>query len=112
MVVITVEATMESDQLKLLARGVAPLDTVVADAGGAGLKIFVEAPEALVAVAEVLENASKAAARVARGPISFCVMGAGLPGEVEIDAGQDYPVTPQIKGAIKSLNGVMTVEEI
>ena len=39
-------------------------------------------------------------------------MGAGLPGEVEIDAGQDYPVTPQIKGAIKSLNGVMTVEEI
>ena len=112
MVVITVEATMESDQLKLLARGVAPLDTVVADAGGTGLKIFVEAPEALVAVAEVLENASKAAARVARGPISFCVMGAGLPGEVEIDAGQDYPVTPQIKGAIKSLNGVMTVEEI
>ncbi|MBB05794.1 MAG: DNA polymerase III subunit alpha [Pseudooceanicola sp.] len=112
MVVITVEATMESDQLKLLARGVAPLDTVVADAGGTGLKIFVEAPEALVAVAEVLENASKGAARVARGPISFCVMGAGLPGEVEIDAGQDYPVTPQIKGAIKSLNGVMTVEEI
>ena len=41
---------MESDQLKLLARGVAPLDTVVADAGGTGLKIFVEAPEALVAV--------------------------------------------------------------
>lgn len=112
MVVITVEATMESDQLKLLARGIAPLDTVVADVGGVGLKIFVEAPEAIAMVAEVLENASKAAQRVARGPISFCIMGADLPGEVEIDAGAEYPVTPQIKGAIKSLNGVMTVEEI
>lgn len=112
MVVITVEATMESDQLKLLARGIAPLDTVVADVGGVGLKIFVEAPEAIAMVAEVLENASKAAQRAARGPISFCIMGSDLPGEVEIDAGAEFPVTPQIKGAIKSLDGVMTVEEI
>ena len=104
MVVCTVEATMESDQLKLLARGIAPLDTVVADVGGVGLKI--------PAVSEVLRGAAQAAAKAARGPISFCVMGAGLPGEVEIETGQDYPVTPQIKGAIKSLNGVMAVEEI
>ncbi|WP_136636687.1 DNA polymerase III subunit alpha [Pseudooceanicola onchidii] len=112
MVVITVEATMESDQLKLLARGIAPLDTIVADAGGIGLKIFIESPEAIAMVAEVLENATKAAARVAGGPVSFCIMGPDLPGEVEIDSGAEFPVTPQIKGAIKSLNGVMAVEEI
>ncbi|EAQ04332.1 DNA polymerase III, alpha subunit [Pseudooceanicola batsensis HTCC2597] len=112
MVVVTVEATMESDQLKLLARGIAPLDTIVADAGSVGLKIFVEAAEAIPAVAEVLTSAQEAAARVGRGPISFCLMDAGLPGEVEIDAGAEFPVTPQIKGAIKSLNGVMAVEEI
>jgi DNA polymerase-3 subunit alpha len=112
MVVFTVEATMESDQLKLLARGIAPLDTVVADVGGMGLKIFVDAAEAIPAVAEVLDSAAQAAARAARGPVSFCLMGAGLPGEVEIDTGREYPVTPQIKGAIKSLNGVMAVEEI
>jgi DNA polymerase-3 subunit alpha len=35
-----------------------------------------------------------------------------LPGEVDIDLGQDFPVTPQIKGAIKSLGGVLEVEEI
>ena len=63
-------------------------------------------------MSEVLRGAAQAAAKAARGPISFCVMGAGLPGEVEIETGQDYPVTPQIKGAIKSLNGVMAVEEI
>jgi DNA polymerase-3 subunit alpha len=112
MIVATVEATMESDQLKLLARGIAPLDTVVADVGGVGLKIFVDAAEAIPAVAEVLANAQASAAKVAKGPISFCLMDLGLPGEVEIDAGQDFPVTPQIKGAIKSLNGVMEVEEI
>ena len=39
-------------------------------------------------------------------------MGADLPGEVEIDSGAEYPVTPQIKGAIKSLTGVVMVEEI
>jgi DNA polymerase-3 subunit alpha len=39
-------------------------------------------------------------------------MGEGLPGEVEIDAGRDFPVTPQIKGAIKSLAGVVQVEEV
>ncbi|WP_407494816.1 DNA polymerase III subunit alpha [Pseudooceanicola sp. MF1-13] len=112
MIVCTVEATMESDQLKLLARGIAPLDTVVADVGGVGLKIFVEATDAITAVAEVLKNAQETAAKVAKGPISFCLMDRDLPGEVEIDAGQDFPVTPQIKGAIKSLNGVMAVEEI
>jgi DNA polymerase-3 subunit alpha len=84
----------------------------VADVGGMGLKIFVDAAEAIPAVAEVLDSAAQAAARAARGPVSFCLMGAGLPGEVEIDTGREYPVTPQIKGAIKSLNGVMAVEEI
>jgi len=35
-----------------------------------------------------------------------------LPGEVEMDVGRDYPVNPQIKGAIKSLSGVLEVEEV
>jgi DNA polymerase-3 subunit alpha len=97
--------------LKLLARGEAPVDTIVADAGGAGLKIYVDAPEAVTAVAEVLENARAAAARAARGPIKFCLMAPGLPGEVEIEAGDEFPVNPQIKGAIKTLQGVLTVED-
>ena len=36
----------------------------------------------------------------------------GLPGEVEMDAGQEFAVNPQIKGAIKSLDGVWDVEDI
>jgi DNA polymerase-3 subunit alpha len=111
-VIVTVEATMESDQLKLLARSVAPIDTVVADVGGMGIKVFVEEVGAIEAVASVLEGAVKAAKNVGRGPVQFCLMDSTLPGEVEIDLGQDFPVNPQIKGAIKSLMGVLEVEDL
>ena len=111
-VIVTVEATLESDQLKLLGRSIAPIDTVVADVGGIGLKIFIEDIEAVSAVASVLEGAVKAAQNLGRGPVQFCLMDTSLPGEVEIDLGQDFPITPQIKGAIKSLMGVMEVEDL
>ncbi len=44
--------------------------------------------------------------------MQFCLMDPSLPGEVEVDLGREFPVTPQIKGAIRSLDGVMEVEEI
>jgi DNA polymerase-3 subunit alpha len=111
-VVISAEATMESDQLKLLCRSVQPIDGMVADAGAVGLRIFVDQPGVIGSVATVLEGAAKSARGCAPGPIHFRLMGEGLPGEVEIDSGVEYPVTPQIKGAIKSLSGVVMVEEI
>jgi DNA polymerase-3 subunit alpha len=110
-VIVTVEATLESDQLKLLGRSIVPIDTVVADVGGMGLKIFVEDAGAISAVASVLEGAVTAAKSAGRGPVQLCLMDAELPGEVEIDLGQDFPVSPQIKGAIKSLMGVLEVED-
>ncbi len=111
-VIVTVEATMESEQLKLLGRSVAPIDTVVAEVGGMGLRIYVDEAAAMAAVASVLEGAVKAAQGTGRGPISVCLMDDSLPGEVEMDLGAEFPVTPQIKGAIKSLSGVVEVEEM
>ncbi|SLN52691.1 DNA polymerase III subunit alpha [Roseovarius gaetbuli] len=111
-VVITAEATLESDQLKLLCRSVQPIDGMVADAGAVGLRIFIDQPGVIASVASVLDNAARTIKAGGRGPIHFCLMGQGLPGEVEVDSGQEYPVTPQIKGAIKSMSGVVTVEEI
>ncbi len=111
-VVVTVEATMEADQLKLLGRAVAPIDAAVGDVGGMGLRIYLEAPTAIEAVARVLEDARKVAKSAGRGPVQLCLMDPGLPGEVEVDLGAEFPVTPQIKGAIRSLGGVVEVEEI
>ncbi|MCW9042932.1 MAG: DNA polymerase III subunit alpha [Pseudopelagicola sp.] len=110
-VVVTAEATLEADQLKLLARSIAPIDAVVADAGSAGLKVFLEDAGAVGPVANVLRQAAETVKAGAKGPVLFCLMSADLPGEVEIDTGREFPVNPQIKGAIKSLDGVMAVEE-
>ena len=111
-VVISCEATMEADVLKLLGRSVSPIDTAVADAGSSGLRVYLDNPEAVVSVATILENAMKDNVRGGRGPVYFCLMDPALPGEVEIDLGQNFPVNPQIKGALRSLNGVMEVEEV
>ncbi|WP_432817115.1 DNA polymerase III subunit alpha [Sulfitobacter sp. JB4-11] len=111
-VVVTVEASLEADQLKLLGRSVAPVDMAVADAGAMGLKVFIDAPEAISAVSQVLEGARTAAKGSGRGPVQLCLMDPALPGEVEVDLGMEFPVTPQIKGAIRSLGGVLEVEEI
>ncbi|MDO6729638.1 DNA polymerase III subunit alpha [Marinovum sp. 2_MG-2023] len=111
-VVVTVEATMESDQLKLLARSVAPIDDAVADAGASGLKVFVEEPGAIASISQMLSDAAERVKKAGRGPIYLCLMDPALPGEVEIDTGAEFPVTPEIKGALKSLPGVMAVEEV
>jgi DNA polymerase III subunit alpha len=111
-VVIQVEATMEADQLKLLGRSVGPIDTVVADAGATGLRVFVDQLSAVQMVASVLDRALQDGVRGGRGPIHVCLMAPGLPGEVELDCGIEYPVTPQIRGALRSLQGVVEVVDI
>ncbi len=110
-VVLTVEATMESEQLKLLARGVQPVDVVAADAGGMGLRVFIDEAGAVATVAALLERATAEAKTRARGPVQLCLLSPDLPGEVEIALGDGFHVNPQIKGALKSLGGVVTVED-
>lgn len=111
-VVLTVEANMEADQLKLLARSVSPIDSVAAGAGDLGLKVFVEEPAAVSSVASLLERATQEAKSRSRGPVQLCLMAPDLPGEVEIEIGDAFHITPQIKGALKSLPGVVTVEDV
>ncbi|MEL6608900.1 MAG: DNA polymerase III subunit alpha, partial [Pseudomonadota bacterium] len=111
-VVLTVEATLEADQLKLLGRSVGPIDNAVAASGAAGLRVFVEDATAVPSVATVLKDLGEKASRGAKGPIYFCLMDPSLPGEVEVELGDGFPVSPQIKSALKSLSGVMMVEEL
>ncbi|MBK5934794.1 DNA polymerase III alpha subunit [Rhodovulum imhoffii] len=110
-VVLVVEATYESEQIKLLARGVQPIDQEVADAGGAGLRVFVENEPAVAEVAKLLIRTKGESGLRGRGPVYFCLLAPDLPGEVEMALPGQFPVTPQIRGAIKSLPGVVAVEE-
>lgn len=111
-VVITAEATMESDQLKLLVRSVGPVDSAIADAGRSSLRVYLSDAGAVNTVAQVLEDAKSAARNASRGEIYMYLQDPGLPGDVEMELGQPFPINPQIKGALKSLDGVMDVEEI
>jgi len=110
-VVVTVEATYEAEQLKLLARSVAPIDSVVADAGVTGLRIFLDEQETIGPVAQLLQEAGAGARKAARAPVRLCLLDPGLMGEVEVDLGEEFVINPQIKAAVKSLDGVLTVED-
>ncbi|MEL7302013.1 MAG: DNA polymerase III subunit alpha [Pseudomonadota bacterium] len=111
-VVVQVEATMEADQLKLLGRAVTPIDSAVAQVGASGLKVFVEEESAVPSVASVIAGLPETVLRGAKGPLRFCLMDPALPGEVELDLGDGFPVSPQVKSALKSLPGVLMVEEL
>ena len=109
-VVLTVEATMEADQLKLLVRDVRPVEGATQGAV-TGLRIFVDDAGALAGVSSLLTRLSSDAPNAARADIALCLMADGLPGEVEMALGEPYPVSPDIRSALRSVPGVVTVEE-
>jgi DNA polymerase-3 subunit alpha len=112
-VVATLEARFHDGQFDPTIRGVAPVESLVAQAGVTGFRVFLESPGAIEMVATILEDAQAAARGTAtKGPVQLCLMDPALPGEVEMDLGQEFVLTPQIKGALKSIDGVMSVEEL
>ncbi|MEL6644384.1 MAG: DNA polymerase III subunit alpha [Pseudomonadota bacterium] len=111
-VILGVEATMEAEQLKLLARSATDPDETVSRGGQSSLRVFIDDADAVSLVSSLLDRAKGESGVAGRGPIHLCLMAPDLPGEVDVALGDDFPVNPQIKGALKSLPGVMTVEEV
>jgi len=110
-VVLSVKAELEADQLKLLAQAVQAVDASVADAATMGLKIFVNDQAAVGSIATRLDEVSKGAGPRGRGPVHLLLIHPDLPGEVEIALKDEYPLNPQVKGALKHIQGVQLVEE-
>ncbi len=110
-VVLTVEATLEGDSLKLLCRGAQPIDEVVADAGAAGLRIWIDGPPALAGLQALLQTLPPKAPRKSLGPLWFRLPDPTSGGEIEIDSGLEIPVSPTLKQQIRALDGVLLVEE-
>ena len=111
-VVMQLEGRFEEGQFDPRGRSVAPLDAVIADAGGMALKLYLTEPEALVQVSNLLKDAAEKARNIRPGEVSVCLIDPTLPGEVEMTLGRPFPLNPQIKGALKSLDGVIDVEEV
>ncbi|MEM6466466.1 MAG: DNA polymerase III subunit alpha, partial [Pseudomonadota bacterium] len=110
-VIIQVEATLEADQLKLLARAVQPIDPGTAMEQGAGLKVYVDGEQGIASVRSLLDRLQNDDYAKSRGPLSLCVMASDLPWEVDVLLGDALPVSPEVKGALKSMEGVLSVEE-
>jgi DNA polymerase-3 subunit alpha len=106
-VVLTVKAELEGETLKLLAQSITPIDAATATAGAQDLRIHLARAEAVPSLATLL---SKVEGRT-RAQITLCITDP-QGREVDITLPQPYPVTPQIKGAIKAMHGVLAVEEI
>ena len=102
-VVLGVEIERTGDEVKLRAQSVRSVDDVVKNTG-AGLKVFVEEENSLEAVKSRLSEKGK-------GLVSLVLMCKGGR-EVELLLKDRYKVTPQIRGAIKSVPGVVEVRDI
>ena len=105
------EFNLESGQLKILARSVQPVDKVVSGGALAGLSVYVNESDVLPSVASVLERAKSGINSKAVGPVRLILMHPSLPGDVEMLLNGKFPVTPETKGALKSLGGVVEVKD-
>jgi DNA polymerase-3 subunit alpha len=106
-VVLTVRADPDGDSVKLLANSVQAIDSVAAEAGATALRIHLNRAEAAASVAALLarvEGRSKA-------QVTICVPDE-TGREIDVTLPDPYPVTPQIKGAIKAMQGVVLVEDL
>jgi DNA polymerase-3 subunit alpha len=112
-VVMTLEARFNEGQFDPIARSVTPIDGVV-DAGAAGLNVMIDDVEAVPLIQSVLERFRDDASVRTKGEICVTALAVplqGAPQDVPVPIGDGWPVSPKIKGALKSLPGVVLVED-
>ena len=113
--VISVTATQEGEQIRLLAQKVEPLEKVIAKAEPAGLNVHLSKMMAVAQIAELLQDMrdkdkSNEGGFSEKGAIDLYLEGAELPGVIRMNLGQDFPVDAKVKASLEALSGVMMVE--
>ncbi|SFC96992.1 DNA polymerase III subunit alpha [Tropicimonas isoalkanivorans] len=112
-VVVTAEATFESEQLKLLCKGAHPVEGEGGRGDDAsGFRLFVNDGSALPVLQSILARTAEAGPVRMKGPIRVTLLNPDLPGEVEMEIGSNLPVSPQVRGALKAVQGVVDVEDL
>ena len=106
-VVLTVEANLEGDSLKLLARAVSPIDTVADAAAPQAFRIHLNQASAANSIAALFATVEGRT----RAQITLCVPDE-TGREVDMLLPQAYPVSTKITQAIRAMQGVVLVEEV
>ena len=102
---ITAEARIEEDNIRLTAEDIRPLDKAVARAAG-GLRVFIRDEAPLTGLRGVIGREGRG-----RGRITLVVPVAG-DREVEVMLPGTYAISPATLGAIKAIRGIVDVQEI
>ncbi|MYH58159.1 MAG: hypothetical protein F4145_09220 [Boseongicola sp. SB0675_bin_26] len=115
-VIMSLEARPHEGQFDPVGRSAVPIDGVVAAGASAGIDVLIDAPEAVASIASVLTRFKDDSSVKGRGPVRITAFSVQLPDgatqDVPVDIGEGWPVSPQIKGALKSLPGVLAVEDL
>jgi DNA polymerase-3 subunit alpha len=106
-VILGVRVDPDGEGVKLLANSVTSPDATIAQAGSADLRIHLNRPEAIPSLAALLSTVQGRA----KAQITLCIPEEDGR-EIDLLLPDSYPVTPQIKGAIKAMQGVVMVEEV
>ena len=112
-VIMTLEARFNEGQFDPIARGVAPIEGMI-EAAAAGLNVMIDSIDAVQPIVSVLERYREDASIRTKGEICITALAMPLPDapqDVPVNIGDGWPVSPQIKGALKSLPGVVLVED-
>ena len=98
-VIVSVEADIDGDDIKLRAQAIEPLNDEAVKLQS-GLKIFLQDTSPIDSIATRLRNGGSS-------PVDLILTIDGGKREVEISLGSAFTVTPQVKGAIKAVPGVL-----
>ena len=108
-IVVTVEAAIDGHQLKLLAKSIEPLESVIMNTPGLGLRVFIDNKDAAKNIREQLEvNLKDNSNKV--GPVEFIVIDPKLDTDVKIKLPQNYRVDHLLTKALKLVPGVIDAE--
>lgn len=113
-VVMTLEARFNEGQFDPVARSVAPIDGIIADGESLGLNVMIDETDAAKLIQSVLMRFRDDGSVKTKGSVRITALNVDLPDarqDVEINIGDGWPVSPKIKGALKSLPGVVFVED-
>ncbi len=103
-VVVGVEAEVDGDDIKLKIATVQPIDKVASETSN-GLRLFIDDAAALASIQACLPPKG-------RGQLSLIVDADAGRKEVEITLPGRFDVTPQARGALKAIDGVVHVEDL
>jgi DNA polymerase-3 subunit alpha len=102
-VIARVEADVDGEEVKLRLQGVEMLDRAAA-VMAAGLTIFVRDTRPIDSIGQRLANGGRSPVRL--------ILQLDKGREVEFALGNAFTVTPQVKGAIKAIPGVIDVQDL